>query len=121
LPEQASPAGPVGHHEQLADTRLDDDPRGGYRFHAPADQAFFGADADQRHVLEPERDEKATEEKEQDARRLAFPGDAQHPPQSYPRGGTQATWDDRVLPEPEPYPEARTPARDPHAVDEGPA
>jgi hypothetical protein len=100
LPEHASAAGPVGHHEQLADTTLENDPRGGYRFHDPADQAYFGADSDGSRPPPPVPEDPPTEAKEQDPRRLGFAGDAQFPPQSYPRSGTQATWDDSLEPDP---------------------
>ena len=89
---------PAAHHAQLADTELVNDPRGGWRFRDPADQAYFGADADQRRLDRPP-DSNVVVPDNVDPQRLAFAGDAQFPPQSYPHSGTQGTWDDSLVPD----------------------
>ena len=92
---QPQASGPCGNarHALLADTELENDPRGGWRFHDPADEACFGTVGDEHRglVLPQESPPLASEG---DSQRLAFAGDAQFPPQGYARSGTQGTWDE---------------------------
>src|SRR5262245_24691600 len=96
LAEQGREGGEMAH-----------DPRGGWRFATPADERAHGPDAPPPPLDVLDEPDPSERPESTDAERLRLGADAQHPPQSFPHGGTQGTWDLSLGEEPVPEPPAR--------------
>jgi hypothetical protein len=80
-------------HDQLAEGgEMQQEPRGGWRFTDPSEQAAHGAAAPPPPLSQPRRPDPFDVTTRQDEARAALPGDAQNPSHGHRGGGTWVTW-----------------------------
>jgi hypothetical protein len=91
--------------DQLAEGgEMQQEPRGGWRFGDPREDAAHGAAAPLPPLVLPRRPDPFNVVEPGDEARESFEGDPQNPAHAYPRSGTQGTWDGSI---PAPRPPAQ--------------